>query len=209
MQASVGYEDSRYHPNVSTGTPKQSTIRRHLDSPRTQRRALAVGLAIFVVGAAAVVFTFFRNTGHEFPSKLSDKPAQVYVKPPTVPVDPEILEVARQFIETAVARKNIGASYDIVGTDLRGTMTRAEWAQGNIPVVYYPADRISLATFKVDYSHPKEALLEIGLVPKQGVAVRRLTFFIGFVKVGQGAAAHWVVNYWSPHYRPPVPLGQQ
>ena len=188
------------------GTPTQSTLRRHLDSPRTQRRALGVGIAIFLVGAAAIVFTLFRNTGHEFPSKLSNEPAQVYEQPKTVPVAPEILKVARQFIATAVARKNIEASYDIVGTDLRGTMTRAEWATGNIPVVYYPADKLSLATFKVDYSHPKEALLEIGLVPKQGVGVRRLTFFIGFVKVGQGTDARWVVSYWSPHYRPPLPI---
>ena len=193
---------------MTTGTHTPSAFRRYLDSPRAQRRALWIGLALFVVGAAAVTFAFFRNTGHEFPNTFSDQPAQVYKTPKTVPVSPEIIQVARKFIETAVARKNIAASYDIVGKDLRGSMTREQWAKGNIPVVYYPADKISVATFKVDYSHPKDALLEIGLVPRQGVDVRRLTFFIGFEKVGTGANAHWVVNYWSPHYRPPVPLGQ-
>jgi len=188
---------------------RQSLWQRYSSSPRAQRRALSIGLAIFAVGAAAVVFAFFRNTGHPYPDKLSNQPAQVYTQQKTVPVDPEILQVARKFILTAVARKNVAASYDIVGPDLRGSMTREEWATGNIPIVYYPADRLSLATFKVDYSHPREALLEVGLVPQQGVDVKRLTFFIGFEKVGAGKAAHWVVNYWSPHYKPPVPLTQR
>jgi len=179
-----------------------------MDSPRAQRRAFSIALAILVVGAAAFVFAFFRNTSHPLPDVASDQPANIYHPEKTVPVDPQILKVAREFIATAVARKHLAESYDIVGVDLRGTMSRADWAKGDIPVVPYPADKLELATFKVDYSHPKQALLEIGLVPKTGSDVRRLTFFIGFEKVGKGANAHWVVNYWNPHYRPPVPLTQ-
>jgi hypothetical protein len=189
-----------------TFNQQQSFWRRYANSPRAQRRALTVGLALFALGVAAIVVAFFRNTGHQYPDKLSNQPAQVYHQPKTVALDPQIIKVARKFILTAVARKNIASSFDIVGRDLRGSMTRAEWAKGNIPVVYYPADRLSIATFRVDYSHPREALLEIGLVPAKGVDVKRLTFFIGFQKVGTGAQAHWVVNYWSPHYKPPVPL---
>jgi hypothetical protein len=173
-----------------------------------QRRALTIGLALFAVGAAAVVFAFFRNTGHEFPNKLSNEPAQVYKQQATVPVDPEAIKVARQFILTAAGRQNLDASYDLAGPDLRGSMTRAEWRTGNIPVIFYKADPRALGQFKVDYSHKREALLEIGLYPAPGEDVRRLTFFVGVKKIGSGAAAHWVVNYFSPHYRPPVPLGQ-
>jgi hypothetical protein len=195
---------------VSAGGNKSgaSGFRRYLDSPRAQRRAFSIAVAIFVLGAAAFVFAFFRNTGHPLPDVASNQPAKVYTKQKDVPPDPDVYKVAREFIATAVARHNIDASYDIVGPDLRGTMTRSRWATGDIPVVPYPVDLNKLVWERVDYSHPKEALLEIGLIPRDGIDVKRLTFFIGFVKVGTGANAHWVVNYWNPHYRPPVPLTQ-
>ena len=63
--------------------------------------------------------------------------------------------------------------------------------------------------YTVDYSHPTQAGLEVGLNPSAGhPGTRRLTFYIGFKKFGTGAKAHWVVNYWSPRYRPPVPATQ-
>jgi hypothetical protein len=186
----------------------KSWYRRYRDSPRAQRRAFSIAIAIFVVGAAAFVFAFFRNTSHPLPDVASKQNADVYVKQKDVPPDPAVYKIARQFIATAVARQNIDTSYDIVGSDIRGTMTRQKWATGNIPVVPYPVDTNKVLFERVDYSHPKEVLLEVGLFPRTGVDVMRLTFFIGFVKVGTGTNAHWVVNYWNPHYRPPVPLTQ-
>ena len=101
---------------MSTHTqPQSSFLRRYLESPRAQRRALGVGLTIFVVGAAALVFVFFRNTGHPLPNKLSNQPAKLATNPPTVPVSPEIVSVMRKFISTAVERQHLDQAYSIVG----------------------------------------------------------------------------------------------
>jgi hypothetical protein len=197
--------DRRYHPNVSTGThtENQSFLTRYLDSPRAQRRALGVGLGVFVVGAAVLVFVFFRNTGHPLPDKLSNQPAQVVTPEHAVPVSPEIIRVMRKFIETAVVRKHLDQAYAIVGPDIRGNLTRKQFETGNIPVVPYPAADAESADYTVDYSYTDAAGLEIGLNPTADApGTRRLTFYIGFKKI----RGHWVVNYWSPRYHPPVPI---
>ena len=199
--------DRRYHLIVSTGTHThpQSFFRRYLESPRAQRRVLGVGVGVFVVGAAALVFVFFRNTGHPLPNKASKEPASISKLQPTVPVDPEMVIVMRKFIATAVARKNLDQAYAIVGPDLRGGLTLAEFEKGDIPVVPYPVDNVEHVQYTIDYSHPNQAALEVGLTPDAGhPGVRRLTFFIGFNKIG----GHWVVNYWAPRYHTPVPISQ-
>jgi hypothetical protein len=199
--------DTRYHPDVSTGThtEQQSFFQRYLDSPRAQRRALGVGLGVFVIGAAALVFVFFRNTGHTIPNKLSNKPAQVAAPEHTVPVSPEIIQVMRKFIATAVVRKHLDQAYAIVGPDIRGGLTKKQFENGNIPVVPYPAADIQHIPYTVDYSYQDQARLEVGLNPTTAAAgTRRLTFFIGFKKIG----GHWVVNYWAPRYHPPLPVIQ-
>ncbi len=177
-------------------------------SPRAQRRALIAGLSVFVLGAAVFVFVFFRNTGHPLPNKLSDQAASVVKNEPTVPLDAAIVPLMKTFIATAVARKHLDQAYSIVGPDIRGNLTRKQFEQGNIPVIPYPTADIRRVHYTVDYSHPTQAGLEVGLSPKAGADTRRLTFYIAFKKLGTGSSAHWVVNYWSPRYHPPVPVIQ-
>ena len=43
------------------------------------------------------------------------------------------------FVNHAVKRQNVGASYDDVTPRYRLGMTRAEWAKGSLPVFPYPA----------------------------------------------------------------------
>ena len=43
---------------------------------------------------------------------------------------------------------------------------------GQIAVVPYPADAIDVAPFKIDYSYPREALLEVMLLPKATAKIR-------------------------------------
>jgi len=178
--------------------------------PRAQRRALAGGLGIFALGAAEFVFVFFGNTSKKIPETHSSTPATLAPKEPTVPLNRSLIALAKDFINTAVVRKNLAHAYDIVGPDIRGGMTRAQFEKGNIPVIEYPVDPASLTQleYTVDYSHPTQAMIEVGLNPKAGSGTRRLTFWLGFKKVGKGKSAHWVVNYWIPRYKPPVPLAQ-
>ncbi len=199
--------NTRYHPTVSTGTHthQDSAFRRYLESPRAQRRALGIGLGVFIIGAAALVFVFFRNTGHGLPDKISNTPAQVAKPEVTVPVSPEIIQVMHKFIATAVVRKHLDQAFAIVGPDLRGNLTMKQFEKGNIPIVPYPAADPTHVSYTVDYSHPQQAALEVSLNPTAAAAsTRRLTFFIGFKKIN----GRWVVNYWAPRYHPPVPTLQ-
>ncbi len=180
-----------------------------MDSPRAQRRAWIAGISVFAIGAVVFAVVFLRNTGHPLPDKLSNQAASVVKPESTVPLDPAIAPLMRKFIATAVARKNLAQAYEIVGPDLRGNLTKAQFSKGDIPVIPYPTADVQHVQYTIDYSHPTQVGLEVGLNPKAGnPGTRRLTFYIAFKKLGTGKAAHWVVNYWSPRYHPPVPVIQ-
>lgn len=167
-----------------------------------------VALAVFAAGAVALTFALFRNTATNRETAISDEAAQILKAQKKVPVSDDAKSVAEQWIMGAVTRRDLKGTYDLTHQDIRGSMTRDEWETGNIPVVPYPADKIYEGRWRVDYSYEDEALLEVGLIPGEGQSERALTFYIGLKRVGEGANARWVVNYWSPRYRPPVPLAQ-
>ena len=132
--------------------------------------------------------------------------AQLYHRDKTVKLSREEIRLARQFIQTAVERRNLDAAYTIVNPDLKGNLTRKQWDTGNIPVVAYAAENADTASFKVDYSFETAALLEVDLVAKPGQDQRpHLLFFIGLKRAGGNPTGRWLVNYWQPHWRPPVP----
>jgi hypothetical protein len=174
-----------------------------LSSPRNQRRILVGSAVIFVIGLVAFIsLVLLRGTSNAFNSPISNQPAQLLHKEKPVPPSKAALTVARTFMETAVARKNLDYAYTLVHPDLRGRMTRKQWDTGDIPVIGYPANNFDTASFQVDFSYPTSMLLEVDLVAKPGSNVRpHLPFFIGLKKV-HGA---WLVNYWEPHWRPPIP----
>ena len=148
----------------------------------------------------------FKGTPNAFTDTLSNKPAQLYHPEKTVKLSPEETRLARQFIKTAVERRDLDAAYTIVHPDLKGTLTRKQWDTGNIPVVTYPARNADTAAFVVDYSFKTSALLEIDLVAKPGQDQRpELRFYIGLKREGGKPNGRWLVNYWQPHWKPPVP----
>jgi hypothetical protein len=189
-------------------TQPKGLIARVESSPRLQRQLFLAALAVFGAGAVVATFVFFGNTATNRETPISNEPAQVLKAQRTVPLSDELKQVASTWILGAVTRKDLGGTFDLTHPDLRGSMTRKQWETGNIPVVPYPVDELFEDRWHVDYSYEDEALLEVGLIPSETAAERPLTFFIGLKKVGEGAQARWVVNYWSPRYKPPVPLAQ-
>jgi hypothetical protein len=193
-------------PKSKPATASNSPLAKLLASPRAQRRFLIVSLLVFAAGIVAATVAFFPGTGNAYKSTFSTVPATLYHKPKTVKPDPGALALARKFIQTAVARQNIDASYDIVHPDIRGRLTRKQWDTGNIPVIDYPAANAKTAAFVPVYSYPTQMLLNVDLVAKAGSGVRpELLFFIGLERQGNKPNGRWLVNYWQPHWRPPVP----
>ena len=88
-----------------------------------------------------------------------------------------------RFIQTAVARENLEEAWTLVGPNLRGGLTRAQWVTGKNPVVPYPIDKLEVAPYKVDASYTKSALIEVALVPRKDSGVRAQVFFLELRKV--------------------------
>ena len=82
---------------------------------------------IVVIGALLGFVGFhFSNTGHSTATPLLNKPADDRsAVPPTVKLTPGATIVARQFIKTAVARKNLPDAYKLVTDSIRQGQTLA------------------------------------------------------------------------------------
>jgi hypothetical protein len=159
---------------------------------------------VFVAGVVAFSTVYLFDTGTSVDAKITVRetgPAVVPAKQASVALDPEARKVAGRFILTAVAREHLAESYGLTHPELRQGLSLKEWLTGNIPVQYYPADAIDTATFKIDESHPNEALLEVALVPKEGAEVKPQIFYIGLKKV----KGKWLVNYWAPRSAIAIP----
>jgi hypothetical protein len=194
---------------VSTVTPDSERRPVWWQSPRFQTRLL--WLSLVVLGAGVIVFVAVRwaNTGKSYSTPFTNKPAQdVSGVPKTVKLQPGAQDVARRFILTAVTRGNLREAWTLSGPHIRQDLTLKEWLTGTIPVVPYPKEAIKLAPMKIDYSYRNEAMLEVALLPKAGYKIKPQIFFLGLIKVGKGAKAHWVVDSWVPRGSPAVPSAQ-
>ena len=73
-------------------------------------------------------------------------------------------------------------------------------------MIPYPVTDIKFAPFKIDYSYPKHALIEIALLPTskaQARGVRPQLFYVDLKKL----KGKWVVDGWVPRSSPVVPSG--
>lgn len=160
----------------------------------------AVGLIVFMS-----VFVFRGSSGLHSP--ISSQPAQHAKKLVKAPPDPQAYKVAREFMRTAVLRKNLSKAYPLVNPDIKGGLTLKQWDKGNIPVMPYPADNIDSAGFTVVSSYKTQVTLLVDLVAKPGSDVRpHLPFWVGLVRAHGKPNGHWLVNYWLPYWSPPVPI---
>jgi hypothetical protein len=171
--------------------------------PRWQK-ALPWVVAVVVVGAAIAAGIIWSNTGKSTATPLTNQPAvDVSKVPATVKLAPGAQRVARRFIQTAVARKNLSAAYGLVTEQIRQGQSLKSWNTGNIAVVPYPVDAIKYAPMKIDFSYPTEAQIQVALLPKAGKGVKPQLFLMDLVKRN----GKWLVNSWVPKSSPMVPNG--
>jgi hypothetical protein len=167
-----------------------------LSSYRFRRRLLWSGIWLGFVASAVLVGVFFWNTV-DYKETFSNEPAQTFVAPKKITLTSidksEIGNVARRFVETAVAREHPEEAYELVGPLLKGGMTRDQWRHGDIPVVYYPVDG---ARWKFDYATEVEVGLSVLLFPKQGETVRPTVFNMAVAPHPKRTG--WLITGWSP-----------
>jgi len=168
-------------------------------SRRRLRWLSFVSVLVLTAGVVAALVVFLGSSGEKLKTQVSDKPAQVVEPQKKVPLEKEARVVAGRFIETAVARHDLAASWPLVGSELKVGLTKKDWTSGNIPVVPYTA-KIDQVRMKVDVSEPRHALLEVLLIPK-AASVKPAFFFLELKKV----STRWVVVSWSPRGNIAVP----
>lgn len=139
------------------------------------------------------------------PAPASSGPAQLINEPRTVPPSPEARRVVAQFINTAVARKNLAQAWKISGPEIKAGLTHKQWLSGEIPVIPYDIASVSRAPVRLDWSYPKEVGFTVSLLPKDGSSEKPQTFNITVKKYGKGASAKWLVDYWAPYSPAAVP----
>jgi hypothetical protein len=177
--------------------------------PEIQRRpgwqkALPWIIAVVLVGGAIAAGIIWSNTGKSTATPLTNQPAvDVSKVPATVKLAPGAQKVARRFIETAVARKNLPEAYNLVTEQIKQGQSLKSWNTGNIAVIPYPVYAVKYAPMKIDFSYPKEAQIQVALLPKTGSGAKAQLFIMDLVK----RSGKWLVNSWVPRSSPMVPNG--
>jgi hypothetical protein len=120
----------------------------------------------------------------------------------TVPFTPArrraVLSVLRRFAVTAVAHRDLAASYALVTPALRGGMTRREWARGDIPVAPYPEASGNVSIARVEGSYPREIDLNVVVQPRRGSQADPLGADVYLKAAGIGARRRWLIDAFLP-----------
>jgi len=172
----------------------------NLSSPRRRRRLAWGSGALLAVGGLVAIGLLWPNTAPSNDEPIDKtRPPQVYREPQTVKLTrasrAQALTTAANFVKTAVVRRNVGRSWDLVSPALKQNVTRSEWNSGNIPVVPYP---VAQARWKLDYSYEDGLGLQVLLFPEARSGLRPNLFFMELKRVGDSGHRRWVVDSWAP-----------
>jgi hypothetical protein len=186
-----------------------NVVQSALSSRRFNRWLLVIGAVVLAAGIIAILVTKVgNNSGTTENVNPTGPPISALEKAEkNIRFPAAAWKVAQQFIASAPARKNLAQSYALADANVRGGLTLKQWMTGNIPVPYFPTTKIIRYNWKnTNYAHPRDAAVNLILVPtaKSGLP-RPAPFQIGVVKVGHGASAHWLVDYFGAVQGPPVP----
>ena len=170
------------------------------------RRALyAVSFVVLFLGL--IVYINARShtaaaPGHVVPGS-PDALTQSYGAPITFPAAAGL--VAKKFVHDAVLREDLSAAWDESTPTVHGTLSRAAWLTGNIPVLPFPKNAFGGINYRIEHSRARSVLLLIS-VGSIKANVRFVEYFIEMVPDSGGG---WKVNYLGPRgTSPPIPAGR-
>jgi hypothetical protein len=132
-------------------------------------------------------------------------PAEVPQK--NIPFPAAAWRVAREWAFTALPRKNLDRSFALTHPSFRSGYTLKQWETGTLPnIPFYPIGQILKYNWKnTNFAHPREAQINVIMVSMKSSNQRPVPAQIGLRKVGSGAQAHWMVDYFSPVSGPRIP----
>jgi hypothetical protein len=121
---------------------------------RLLRRTI-VGAAVLVV---VLLIVFVRNTGHSTATPINEHgKAQVYHPPKTVKATAEqkaaAISTLTRFVRSAVIRRDLASSWPLATAHLKNGTSHADWLNGNLAVVPYPANAFRTVGFTLTYQY--------------------------------------------------------
>jgi hypothetical protein len=175
-----------------------------LSSPRFNRVLLWFSALVLALGVGLVV----NNLAGGSDDKAAYSPERGFK--PQLPVKENPLTNAiRTFLATAVVRKDLDKSWDVVAPTMKQGFTFAQWKSGGgrdgLPVIPYPIDNVDTAQYHLFYATDHEILVDVGLSAKNR-AQRPRRFRLGMEPFGSGPRRQWLVSYWMPLWTPLLPI---
>jgi hypothetical protein len=180
--------------------------------PRSPRwRSILRAIGPIVLGVGIVVFLVVRFAGQgsndkPIPPAQNNVPVAAQGNPAWL--TPEVSQVTKKFVLTAVTRKNLAESWPLLDETFPGKadFTRRTWSNPGpegLPVIpaSYPITSPSEIKLSMGPSTRNELTVEVLLVPKKG---RAEAFEIGLHNRGTTEDPRWLVDYWNTRYRPGV-----
>ena len=177
--------------------------RLHLPRSQFWRRLLwASGPIVLAVGVLVFLVAHYRNVG-DSTTPLPAAPGAPISSNVDQRLDNAQRDVAGKFILTAVAGKNIGASFDLLSPAFKQTYwpctkcTKQEWVRGPRPIVPagFPVKDMSQVRFTVKYRTRNLIGLNVAIIPNKGTAE---VFKLDLARAG--ATKPWLVDYWMSSY---------
>jgi hypothetical protein len=170
---------------------------------RSAIRRMMYAVSVLVLFLGLIVFLNNRNhstaaTGPVVPGS----PSQLQLNyGSAIPFPKQAASTARSFILGAVLRKDLATAWDESTGTVHGSLTRAQWLTGNIPVPPFPANAYGGIKYKIEHSREKSVLLLVSIGSIRA-DVRFQEFFIELAP----KAGTWRVDYIGPRgTNPPVP----
>jgi hypothetical protein len=187
-----------------------NVVQNALSSRRVSRWLFVFAAVVLAAGIIAIIATRVGGGNSSAPAENANptgptisglEDAQKNIRFPAA-----AWKVAQKFIYTAVSRRDLAQSYALADENVRGGFTLKQWKTGNIPVTYFPTGEIIRYNWKnTNFAHPREAAVNLLLVPPKGSTMRPGPYIIFVKKVGNGAKARWLVDYFGAVQGPPVP----
>jgi hypothetical protein len=179
------------------------------ESARTRRRLLVLGCLLGFVAAAVAAGVFLGRDKRVRETRGTVSVAVGTTEPKSMPLSARdkraINEVLSAFVRTAVARRDVGSSYDLATPALRQGISRRKWASGNIPVFEFATDMRRVEVFHYSLTERNDVLGEVIVLPKKSAkGVGPIGFSAEVKATGKGSKRRWLVDSFFPqHMYPP------
>jgi hypothetical protein len=178
-----------------------NVVQNALSSKRVNRWLPWIAGAVLAAGVIAFLVAYFGNTADSKETFSSGK-AQTFQPQRTVPLARGARIAAAKFISTAVARRNLDQAWKLATPNVRGGLTYKQWMSGDIRVPALGAPIDTAAITKILYSHPKDAEINIVVLPKKNkYGIKATLFLVDLKKVG----SRWLVDYCQAQSTPGAP----